>query len=390
MKICIVGAGYVGLTLAVLLSQKYEVVALDNSKDKVKLINGKKSPIKDLELEEYLKNKPLKLKATINKDEAYLNADYVVISTPTNYNAKTGSFDTSSVEQVISDCISLNSEVMIIIKSTVPFGFTDRMRLKFQKRSIIFSPEFLRESKALYDNLYPSRIVIGDDSRRALDFAKMLVSCSLKFEDKVQIFSMESKEAEAVKLFSNTFLATRISFFNELDSFAETYNLSTKKIIESVSADVRIGNYYNNPSFGYGGYCLPKDAKQLLENFNKIPNNIIKAAVDSNKTRKEFIVKSILKKSPKIVGVYRLTMKEGADNFRESAVLDIVEKLRSKKIKIILYEPLINEGYFREIEVISDFSIFIKKSDLIIANRISSELLNVRNKVYSRDIFQEN
>ena len=390
MKICVVGTGYVGLSLSVLLSQKHQITALDISDEKIKLIKNKKSPIKDLELEDYLQNKSLKLNATLNKDEAYSNADYVIIATPTNYDVKTGSFDTSSVEQVISDCIAINPEALIIIKSTIPLGFTDSMRQKFQKRDIIFSPEFLRESNALYDNLYPSRIVIGDDSKKALEFGKILINCSLKSENEVQLLCMDSKEAEAVKLFSNTFLAMRISFFNELDSFAEIQDLSSEKIIEGVSADQRIGNYYNNPSFGYGGYCLPKDTKQLLDNFNKIPNNIIKAVVESNKTRKKFIVNSILNKFPGTVGVYRLIMKEGSDNFRESAVLDIIEELRRRKIKIILYEPLIAEKQFKEIEVIRNISDFISKSDLVIANRLSSDLMHVKNKVYSRDIFQKN
>lgn len=390
MKICVVGTGYVGLSLSVLLSQKYEVVALDISNDRVETINNKKSPIKDTELENYLQNKRLNLKATINKNEAYSNADYIIIATPTNYDVKTGSFDTSIVEQIISDCIGVNSDAMIIIRSTIPLGFTDNMRNKFRKKDIIFSPEFLRESKALYDNLYPSRIVIGGKSKKAVNFGKMLLMCSLKSENDTQFLKMESKEAEAVKLFSNTFLAMRISFFNELDSFAEIQNLSSEKIIEGVSADPRIGNYYNNPSFGYGGYCLPKDTKQLLDNFKKIPNNIIKAVVEANKTRKDFIIKSILNKFPNTVGIYRLIMKEESDNFRESAVLDILEELKRKKIKVILYEPLITESPFNEIEVVSDISSFISQSDLIIANRLSNELHHVRNKVYSRDIYREN
>lgn len=390
MKICIVGAGYVGLSLAVLLAKKHAVFVSDINDAKIKLINDRNSPIKDLELEDYLKNKNLDLKATIDKNEAYLNADYVIICTPTNYNIDKGIFDTSSVEGAIADCSSINSKATIIIKSTIPIGFTDQMRLKFKKEDIIFSPEFLRESKALYDNLYPSRIVMGANSKKATEFGKMLIDCSLKNDDEVQLFNMDSKEAEAVKLFANTFLAARISFFNELDTFAEIHNLSSKKIIDGVSADSRIGNYYNNPSFGYGGYCLPKDTKQLLDNFSEIPNNIIYAAVESNKTRKEFIVNSILKKSPNTVGVYRLIMKEGSDNFRESAVLDIVEKLKIKNIKIILYEPFISESFYNGVEVVSDIDIFINKSDLIIANRLSDELKPVSNKVYSRDIFQEN
>ena len=390
MKICVVGAGYVGLSLAVLLAQKYEVAALDISEDKINSIKNGRSPIKDNELEYYLQNKRLNLNATIDKHEAYSNADYIIISTPTNYDIEKGSFDTSTVEQVISDSLSFNSEALIIIKSTIPIGFTDSMRGKFNKSDILFSPEFLRESKALYDNLYPSRIVIGDNSEKALEFGNMLIDCSLKSENEVQLFDMDSREAEAVKLFSNTFLATRISFFNELDTFAETYNLSSKKIIQGVSSDPRIGNYYNNPSFGYGGYCLPKDTKQLLDNFNKIPNNIIKAIVEANKTRKDFIINSILNKYPDTVGIYRLIMKEGSDNFRESAILDILNNLKRKKIKVILFEPFVKENYFNDIEVVSNIRNFIARSDLIIANRLSDDLKHVLNKVYSRDIFGEN
>ena len=390
MKICVVGTGYVGISLAVLLAQKYEVVALDISKDRVESINKKKSPIKDTELEDFLKNKSLNLKSTINKNEAYENADYIIIATPTNYDSATGSFDTSTVEGVILDCIEINPKALIVIKSTIPLGFTDNMRNKFDKADIIFSPEFLRESKALYDNLYPSRIVIGGESKRAVKFGEMLLECSFYSKKDVQVIIMESKEAEAVKLFSNTFLAMRISFFNELDSFAEIKKLSSEKIIEGVSTDPRIGNYYNNPSFGYGGYCLPKDTKQLLDNFNKIPNNIIKAIVEANKTRKDFIINSILNKYPDTVGIYRLIMKEGSDNFRESAILDILNNLKRKKIKVILFEPFVKENYFNDIEVVSNIRNFIARSDLIIANRLSDDLKHVLNKVYSRDIFGEN
>ena len=390
MKVCVVGTGYVGLSLAVLLAQKYMVIALDIAKDRIKNINEKKSPIKDNELEMFLRNKKLNLKSTVSKNEAYSNADYVIVATPTNYNIDTGSFDTSTVEQSISDCKKINSQATIIIKSTVPLGFTQEMRKKFKSEDIMFSPEFLRETKALYDNLYPSRIVIGSKSKTAKTFCKMLLSCSLKPKQKIELFLMESKEAEAVKLFSNTFLAMRVSFFNELDTFAEIHNLSSKKIIEGVSSDPRIGNYYNNPSFGYGGYCLPKDTKQLLNTFQEIPNNIIKAVVDANKTRKDFIAKSILDKSPDTVGFYRLIMKEGSDNYRESAVIDVLEKLKRKKVKIILYEPYVNEKNFDDIEVVSDLHSFLSRSDLIIANRLSDDLSNVLDKVYSRDIFQEN
>ena len=390
MKICVVGTGYVGLSLAVLLAQKYKVVALDISKSRVKNINDKILPFKDVELEDFLKNKSLHLNSTVNKSESYYDSDYIVIATPTNYDIKTGSFDTSIVEKVISDCIAVNPDGMIVIKSTVPLGFTDSMRIKFKKQDIIFSPEFLRESSALLDNLYPSRIVIGGKSKKALKFGEMLLDCSLKSDNDTPLLKMESREAEAVKLFSNTYLAMRISFFNELDSFAESQDLSAKKIIEGVSTDPRIGNYYNNPSFGYGGYCLPKDTKQLLDNFNSLPNNIISAVVEANKTRKDFIINSIQHKSPNTVGVYRLIMKESSDNFRESAVLDILESLKKKKIKVLLYEPFITESHFNEVEVVADLRNFISRSDLIIANRLSNDLDGVLNKVYSRDIFQEN
>ncbi len=389
MKICVVGTGYVGLSLAVLLAQKYDVVALDISKDRVECINNKISPIKDNELTDYLKNKNLNLKSTVNKQEAYAEAEYIIIATPTNYDLTSGNFDTSSVEGVISDCIEFNSNASIIIKSTIPLGFTDYLREKFNNLDIIFSPEFLRETKALYDNLYPSRIVIGGESKKATMFGEMLQECSLNLKNCTQLIKMSPKEAEAVKLFSNTFLAMRISFFNELDSFAEIHKLSSDKIINGVSADPRIGNYYNNPSFGYGGYCLPKDTKQLLETFNNIPNNIIKAVVDSNRTRKDFIINSILNRKPGTVGVYRLIMKEGSDNFRESAVIDILDNLK-KKINIIIYEPFVSENSFNNIEVVSNLKNFIDRSDLIIANRLSSDLNHVSNKVYSRDIFKEN
>ena len=389
MKICVIGTGYVGLSLAVLLSQKHEVIAYDISEEKVALINKRKSPIKDKVLEKFLRKK-LNLRATLEKQEAISEADQVVIATPTNYDLNTGSFDTSSVEQAISDSLRINPSSLIVIKSTIPFGFTDKMRDKFDCNNIIFSPEFLRESMALYDSLNPSRIVIGGRSDRAIQFGEMLLDCSLKTRDEVHFLIMDSKEAEAVKLFSNTYLAMRISFFNELDSFAETHNLSSKKIIEGVSSDPRIGNHYNNPSFGYGGYCLPKDTKQLLENFNGIQNNIITAVVEANKTRKEFITESIINKSPETVGVYRLVMKEGSDNFRESAVLDILENLKRNKANVILYEPFFKEKYFRGFEVVDDLDSFILQSDLIIANRLSNELDHVKDKIYSRDLFHEN
>ena len=390
MKITVVGIGYVGLSLAVLISQKYKVVALDISKEKVDSINSKKSPIKDKEIEFFLKNKKLDLKATTSEEEAYSESSFIIVATPTNYDFNTGSFDTNSVETVISSAINLNKTATIIIKSTIPLGFTDLIKRKLQFSKIIFSPEFLRESSALYDNLYPSRIIIGAKTKEAQIFSSILIACAQKKESEIPLLLMESREAEAVKLFSNTFLAMRVSFFNELDSFSEAQDLSAEKIIQGVSADPRIGNYYNNPSFGYGGYCLPKDTKQLLDNFDQIPNNIIKAVVEANKTRKDFIVKSILNKKPKTVGVYRLIMKEGSDNFRDSAVIDIFRNLKKKKISILLYEPLISENKFQDVEVINDLNEFISKSNVIIANRMAKDLENVKNKVYTRDIFKEN
>ena len=390
MKITVVGAGYVGLSLAVLISQKYEVIALDISEERIKKINERISPINDLELIEYLQNKKLNLKATSDKEIAYRNADYVIIATPTNYDVSSGSFDTSSVEAVIAECLKFNTECTLVIKSTIPLGFTDQMRNKFNINNIFFSPEFLRESKALYDNLYPSRIVIGENSEESIKFGEILLDCTKTDRKNIPLITMNSKEAEAVKLFSNAFLAMRISFFNELDSFNEIQELSSERVIAGVSADPRIGNYYNNPSFGYGGYCLPKDTKQLLDNFEKIPNKLIKAVVEANQIRKDFIVNSIVNKFPKTVGIYRLIMKEGSDNFRESAVLDILQKLKNKKINIILYEPYLEKKKFDDILVYKDLSKFIKNSDLIIANRMSDDLKHVRNKIYSRDIFGEN
>ncbi len=390
MKISVIGAGYVGLSLAVLLSQKHEVVILEIDADKVSLINKKKSPIKDIELEKYLETKNLNLFATSNIEEAYDGSDYTIIATPTNYDVVTGSFDTSTVEKVIKECVKLNPKSIIVIKSTVPLGFTDQMKNLYSETKILFSPEFLRESKALWDNLYPSRIVIGDNNEESEIFGKILIDCSNKNSEDVPLYKMTSGEAESVKLFANTFLAMRVAFFNELDSFCETQGLSSKKIIKGICADERIGNYYNNPSFGYGGYCLPKDTKQLLDNFSEIPNNIIQAVVQSNQTRKNFIVSSIISKSPNTVGVYRLIMKEGSDNFRESAVIDILEKLQKMNVEVLLYEPFIQDSHFKNIEVVSDLNLFISRSDLIIANRLSSDLEDVSNKVYSRDIFQEN
>jgi len=390
MKFAVVGAGYVGLSMAILLSRIHSVVLLDISKNKVENINKKISPINDIEIEKHFKKEKLTLVATTQIEKAYCKVEYVIIATPTNYDVDTGSFDTASVEQVIKDVVKINKTTNIIIKSTVPLGFTQQMRDFYKKDNIYFSPEFLRESKALYDNLYPSRIVIGGYSDSAIQFAEILVKCSKKNTNDVPILYMQSNEAEAVKLFSNTFLAMRISFFNELDSFSETHDLKSEKIIRGVCADPRIGNYYNNPSFGYGGYCLPKDTKQLLHNFEEIPNNIIKAVVESNRTRKSFIVNSILKKSPKTIGVHRLVMKTGSDNFRESAILDIINELKEKKIKILIYEPFINETSFQGFEVFTNLDNFLLRSDIIIANRYSDELNGVIDKVYTRDVFYEN
>ena len=327
---------------------------------------------------------------TTKKKDAYSNVDYIIVATPTNYDDVKGFFDTSSVEKAISESIEYNENATIVIKSTIPFGFTDLLRNSLNKKNIFFSPEFLRETKALYDNLYPSRIIVGDISTEAIKFGEMLLECSQKNVSDTTVLTMTSKEAEAVKLFSNTYLAMRVSFFNELDSFGEINEISTKKIIDGVCLDPRIGNYYNNPSFGYGGYCLPKDTKQLLENFKGIPNSLIKATVESNETRKNFIVDSIINKSPKTIGIYRLIMKDGSDNYRESAVLDILEKIKNKGIKVLLYEPFILEDEFIGAKVENNIYNFIKSSDLIIANRVSDDLNHVMEKVYSRDLFNEN
>jgi UDPglucose 6-dehydrogenase len=390
MKITVVGAGYVGLSLAVLISQKYEVIAFDLSEEKVKKINKRNSPIHDLELIEYFQNKKLNLKATTDRNIAYREADYIIIATPTNYDVKTGSFDTSSVESVISECVEFSNEATLVIKSTIPIGFTDQMRKKFNTNNIFFSPEFLRESKALYDNLHPSRIVIGAYSEQSIKFGKLLIECAETNHKNIPLINMESKEAEAVKLFSNTYLAMRIAFFNELDSFNEIQNLSSERVIAGVSTDPRIGDYYNNPSFGYGGYCLPKDTKQLLENYRDIPNSIISAVIEANIKRKSFIVSNILSKNINVIGVYKLAMKKDSDNFRESAVIDIMMSLISKNIKIILYEPNIQNQIFEGIVNYNNLDEFIKDSDLIIANRVEDEIGHVKEKVYSRDIFHKN
>mgnify|MGYP001338184341 CR=1 FL=1 len=389
MKITIIGLGYVGLSLGLLLSQKYKVIAYDNDEKKIHFLEKKKSPIADNEIEEFLSNNALNFFPTSDKIRAFKDSDYYIIATPTNYDLSQGSFDTSSVLSVTSEIININPDAFIVIKSTVPIGFTDTMRSKFATNRIFFSPEFLRESKSLYDNLFPSRIIVGDTSKAAKTFADMLAQCS-RINNKVKIISMTSKEAESVKLFSNTFLAMRISFFNELDSFAEMNSISTLKIIDGICSDPRIGNHYNNPSFGYGGYCLPKDTQQLVKNFSNIPNSIIKAVVESNTKRKEFIAKMIIAKHPKVVGIHRLIMKKNSDNFRESAVFDVIEILKNNNIDVIIFEPFIKENKIYNLNVINQLDEFISRSDIIVTNRMSSELENVKSKVYTRDLFQEN